>query len=94
MELALLTFSPPLDVDTLPSCEVALAALAAGIKNAVSIMIDKIKIINFFIATSFLVTLKAGKNQGLCKKPRLRGYFGDFCFVLTLLSHICMYIIS
>jgi hypothetical protein len=66
-------------VDTLPTREVALAALAAGIKIDVSIIADKIKPINFFIATSFLVTLKARQKSIETQKAcRLRGYFGDF----------------
>ena len=91
MELALLTFSPPLDVDTLPTREVALAALAAGIKIDVSIIADKIKPINFFIATSFLVTLKAGKNQEKCKKPYafgvILGIFALFSLSLRIYAH-------
>lgn len=78
---ALRTLRLLLDVDTLPSCEVVLAALAAGINSDADITADKIKIINFFIATSFLVTLKAGKNQGLSKRLTFGLFWGFLlCF--------------
>jgi hypothetical protein len=65
-------------VDTLPTREVALAALAAGIKIDVSIIADKIKPINFFIATSFLVTLKAAKIKRNAKSLMPSGLFWGF----------------
>ena len=54
VERALRTLSALAEVSTVPSCELALAAIAEGLNTHIIITADKIKITVFFIAISFL----------------------------------------